>query len=122
MRSTYNRYEHDEEHVLLLVSRGTDLDAPGSGLGIVRAQLPDKIRERAVLVVVAVIDEELEAATADSVDQRFFRQQDLPFLPPPCPGRSCGATTTLNPSGDTAGVAMECSSQRFLNDPRDAVT
>ena len=71
------RQKNDEEDVLPRILRRTYLDPPGAGLAVVRAPLPDQLAQRAVLVVVLVVDEELEPATADRVDHRIPGQQDL---------------------------------------------
>src|SRR5207253_206391 len=79
MRSRRAWQEHDQEDVLLRIARRTDFDSPGPRLGFVRAQFPDRFAQRAIFVVVSVVDEKLKPAAANGVDNRILGQQDLAF-------------------------------------------
>ena len=69
--SSGNRKKNNQELIVGRILRRDYFDSPASGLAIGRAKLSDGLVKRAVLIVILVVDEELEAMAADGVDHGF---------------------------------------------------
>ena len=66
-----NRKKYDQELIVGRILGRAYFYSPASRLAVGRAKLSDRLVECAVLIVILVVDEKLEAMAADGVDYGF---------------------------------------------------